>query len=88
MAFGWHLFFTINLLQRRNNDLLTRHIQSLCAVVKDVRKRHPFIIHGWVVSLDYMHCVVELPQGDSNFALSLRLIKRNFSKCIPKTERI
>ena len=62
MAFGWHLFFTINLLQRRNNDLLTRHILSLCAVVKDVRKRHPFIIHGWVVLPDHMHCVVELPQ--------------------------
>ena len=89
---AWYLggtyFFTINLLQRRNNDLLTRHIQSLRTVVKDVRSRHPFAIHGWVVLPDHIHCVIELPQGDSNFALRLKLIKSNFSKCIPKTERV
>ena len=85
---GGTYFFTINLLQRRNNDLLTRHIQFLRTVVKDVRSRHPFVIHGWVVLPDHIHCVIELPQGDSNFALRLRLIKSNFSKCIPKTERV
>ena len=29
-----------------------------------------------------------MPQGDSDFALRLRLIKSNFSICIPKTERV
>ena len=85
---GGTYFFTINLLQRRNNDLLTRYIQSLRTVVQNVRSRHPFVIHGWVVLPDHIHCVIELPQGDSDFALRLRLIKSNFSKCTPKTERI
>ena len=60
---AWHLggiyFFTINLLQRRINDLLTRYIQSLRTVVKAVRKHSPFVIHGWVVLPDHIHCVIE-----------------------------
>jgi putative transposase len=34
-----------------------------------------------------MHCVMELPEGDTDFALRWRLIKMGFSKGIPKTER-
>ncbi len=85
---GGTYFFTVNLLQRKNNTLLTSNIEDLRAVIKNVRKHHPFIIHGWVVLPDHMHCVIELPQGDSDFALRLRLIKSNFSKLIPKTERL
>lgn len=75
-------------MQRRINDLLTRYIQSLRTVVKAVRKHNSFVIHGWVMLPDHIHCVIELPQGDSNFALRLRLIKSNFSICIPITERV
>ncbi len=85
---GGTYFFTVNLLQRRNNDLLTRHIDLLRAAVRTVRQRHPFIIHGWVVLPEHMHCVIELPPGDADFATLWRLIKINFSKAIPSTERI
>ena len=43
-------FFTVNLLQRRGNDLLTRHVDVLREVVRGVRQRRPFAIHGWVVA--------------------------------------
>jgi putative transposase len=33
-----------------------------------------------------MHCVIELPQEDLDFATRLRLIKINFSKVLPNTE--
>ena len=86
----WHLggtwFFTVNLLQRRNNDLLIREIELLRAVVGEIRHRHPFRIHGWVVLPDHLHCVMELPEGDTNFPLRWRLIKLNFSKGIPNGE--
>lgn len=85
---GGTYFFTVNLLQRRDNNLLTRHIDLLRAAVKIVRRRHPFIIHGWVVLPEHMHCVIELPPGDADFATRWRLIKMNFSKAIPSTERI
>ncbi len=86
----WHAggtyFFTVNLLQRRSNDLLVRHIDALRASVAKVKEKHPFIIHAWVVLPDHFHCVIELPEGDADFATRLRLIKVGFSKSLPKTE--
>jgi putative transposase len=47
---AWHpggtYFFTVNFLQRHENDLLTRHVAVLRETVCPVRKRHPFLIHG------------------------------------------
>jgi len=84
---GGTYFFTVNLLQRRGNDLLTREIRLLRDVVADVRRRHPFRIHAWVVLPDHLHCVIELPPGDCDFATRWRLIKMDFSKGLPATER-
>ena len=87
---AWHAggtyFFTVNLLQRGDNDLHVKHINILRNVVKKVKNKHPFIIHGWVVLPDHFHCVIELPAEEIDFALRLRLIKSGFSKAIPATE--
>ena len=83
---GGTCFSTVNLLQRRDNDLLVKHIDILRNVVKKVKNSHPFIIHGWVVLPEHFHWVIELPPDDVDFALRLRLIKSGFSKAIPKTE--
>jgi len=40
-------FFTINLLQRHNNDLLIREIELLRQVTRRVKKAHPFCINAW-----------------------------------------
>ena len=88
----WHLggtyFFTVNLLERGNNDLLVRHIDLLRETIRTVKQRHPFNIHGWVVLPDHIHCVIELPENDADFPLRWRLIKMGFSKSLPKTERL
>lgn len=87
---AWHpggtYFFTVNLLQRHGNDLLIRHVDVLREVVALVRRRHPFQIHGWVVLPEHLHCVIELPPDDADFATRWRLIKMGFSKAIPRTE--
>ena len=89
---AWHpggtYFFTVNLLQRQGNDLLTRHIGALRETVRTVRQRHPFAIHGWVVLPDHLHCVIELPADDADFATRWRLIKMGFSKSLPRLERL
>ncbi|WP_035384173.1 transposase [Ferriphaselus sp. R-1] len=89
---AWHpggtYFFTVNLLQRNGNDLLVRHIEPLRAAVREVRALHPFVIHAWVVLPDHLHCVIELPEGDADFALRWRLIKMKFSKLLPRNEHI
>ena len=89
---AWHpggtYFFTVNLLQRQGNDLLTRHIELLRTVVKSVRQRHPFKIHGWVVLPEHLHCVIELPPDDADYSMRWQLIKMDFSKALPRTERL
>jgi putative transposase len=83
---GGKYFFTVNLLARRNNNLLTQHIESLRESVRDAKRRFPFHIHAWVVLPDHLHCVIELPTGDADFAKRWRLIKTSFSKSLPNTE--
>ena len=83
---GGTYFFTVNLLQRRHNDLLVREISALRAAVASTKLRHPFEIHAWVVLPDHLHCVIELPPGDADFATRWRLIKTHFSKSLPKSE--
>jgi putative transposase len=87
---AWHTggtyFFTVNLLERSNNDLLVRHIDLLRESVRVVRASYPFTIHAWVVLPEHLHCVIELPIGDADFALRWRLIKSHFSKSLSKTE--
>jgi putative transposase len=85
---GGTYFFTLTLNNRHNNDLLTRHIDSLRTVVNGVRERYPFEILAWVVLPEHMHFIIELPVDDADFAVRLRLIKMGFSKSIPKTERL
>src|SRR5690349_14591408 len=89
---AWHqggtYFFTVNLLQRKNNRLLVEQIQVLRNAVSQVKKSYPFIIHAWVVLPEHLHCVIELPQGDADFKTRWMLIKMLFSKAIPKTEAL
>ncbi len=85
---GGTYFFTVNLLQRGRNDLLIREIELLRRVVASVKARHPFTIHAWVVLPEHMHCMLEFPPADCDFALRWRLIKMEFSKALPKMERV
>ena len=51
-----------------------------------VQNKWPFKIHAWVVLPDHFHCLIQLPENDSDFPLRLRLIKARFSAAIPNTE--
>jgi putative transposase len=83
---GGTWFFTVNLLARKNNDLLVREIDLLRATVRAVRNRYPFQINAWVVLPEHMHTVWTLPPGDADFSKRWRLIKSGFSRALPKTE--
>ncbi|WP_035061835.1 REP-associated tyrosine transposase [Andreprevotia chitinilytica] len=87
---AWHpggtYFFTVNLLHRQGNDLLIHYVNHLRTAVARVRQLYPFIIHGWVVLPDHLHCVIELPTGDADFAVRWHLIKMIFSKSLPVAE--
>ena len=42
---GGTWFFTVNLWQCQNNDLLIREINLLRQSVRNIRQKHPFTIH-------------------------------------------
>ncbi|MBP6748035.1 MAG: transposase [Xanthomonadaceae bacterium] len=83
---GGTWFFTVNLLQRRDNDLLVREIDRLRDCVARERGRRPFSIMAWVVLPEHMHWIWRLPEGDADFAMRWRRIKTDFSLGIEKTE--
>lgn len=79
-------FFTVNLLQRHQNDLLIRRIDLLRDTVRAVRARYPFQIDAWVVLPEHMHAIWTLPSGEADFSIRWRLIKSGFSRGLAKTE--
>lgn len=83
---GGTWFFTVTLLERRNDPLLVRHVEVLRDAVSRTRIDHPFWIHGWVVLPDHLHCILELPAGDTDFSLRWRLIKARFSRDVPDSQ--
>jgi len=84
---GGCYFFTVNLLERKQN-LLTEHIDLLRGSVRTVRRLYPFHIDAWVVLPDHIHCVLTLPPNDDDYPLRWRLIKLLFSKGLPADERL
>ncbi|MGH8547584.1 MAG: REP-associated tyrosine transposase [Methylococcales bacterium] len=83
---GGTFFFTVNLLERRQ-DLLVRHIDALREAVRVTRRQRPFRIDAWVVLPDHLHCVWTLPPGDDDFSNRWKAIKIRFVQAIPPTER-
>ncbi len=83
---GATYFFTVNLLDRRS-DLLVTHIDPLREAVRKVRRRSPFHIDAWVVLPDHMHCLWTLPEGDSDFPRRWWAMKVAFSKSLPDAEQ-
>jgi hypothetical protein len=82
---GGTYFFTVNLLERRQ-DTLVRHIDVLREAIRKTRKERPFLIDAWVVLPDHMHCIWTLPSGDDDFSNRWKSIKICFVQAIPRTE--
>lgn len=85
---GGCYFFTVNLLERHGNSLLTDRIELLRKSVRHVRRTRPFTIDAWVVLPHHLHAVWTLPPGDDDFSTRWRLIKTVFARGVGKTERL
>ena len=80
-------FFTANLLDRRS-DLLIKEIAALRRATRRTHERYPFQMDAFVILPDHIHALWTLPSGDADFSTRWRLIKIDFSKSLPKTERL
>lgn len=85
---GGVYFFTVNLAERRGNDLLVRHIAALREAFRLTQRDHPFEMEAVVILPDHLHCLWRLPSHDADFPTRWRLIKARFSRLIEPGERV
>jgi putative transposase len=64
---GGCYFFTVNLAERQGNDKLIRHIVNLRATFPQTRNSHPFSIDAIVILPEHLHCIWQLPAGDTDY---------------------
>jgi len=97
-------FFTVNLAERKNNDLLIDKIDELRNAFRYVKQRKPFRIEAIVIMPDHLHSTAwmqeveqrmkqlpsiwTLPPDDGNFSVRWNMLKGRFSRSIDHGERI
>ena len=64
-------FFTVNLAERQNNQLLVDKIDTLRSAFSYVKLRKRFRIHAVVIMPDHLHTIWTLPPEDSEFSFVL-----------------
>ncbi len=80
-------FFTV-VTWRRQRILCEKTCRRMLrAAIADVRAVHPFTINAWILLPDHMHCIWQLPEGDTNFSKRWGLIKAGFTRRIHKMIR-
>jgi putative transposase len=84
---GGLYFFTVNLADRRNT-LLVDHIDALRDALQITWHSRPFKQHAIVVLPDHLHCIWQLPEGDSDYCTRWSHIKSIFSRSFPANEHI
>ena len=82
---GGCYFFTVNLLERKQK-LLTENIELLRHAFRKTKQQRPFKIDAIVILPEHLHCILTLPPNDNDFSGRWRMIKKIFSKQLPKTE--
>ncbi|SLN48093.1 REP-associated tyrosine transposase [Roseisalinus antarcticus] len=75
---GAPIFFTVALADR-SSDLLVTEVDKLRDTVRRTRAERLFDILAWVVLPDHMHCIWQLPAGDSAYSVRWSVIKARFS---------
>ncbi len=76
---GGTFFFTLVTWQRQPLLASGERVAWLREAFAHVRARRPFAIDGIVVLPDHLHCVMRLPEGDTDYPGRWREIKKRFS---------
>jgi putative transposase len=84
---GSHYFFTVVTAERQKLLTQPRHIQRLRTAFQREMQRHPFAMEAIVVLPDHLHCLWQLPDGDTDYSGRWSRIKRYFSTGFQETAR-
>ena len=76
---GNTFFFTVVTYKRRPILCLEQSRALLSKVIRNVREAHPFSVEAWVLLPDHMHCIRQLPNGDTDYSMRWALIKKSFT---------
>ncbi len=77
---GSTYFFTVVTYDRQPILCVADSRRALKEVIREVREARPFEVKAWVLLPDHIHCVWELPEGDSDYSVRWALIKKGFTK--------
>ena len=77
---GSTYFFTVVTYRRRPILCLDASRVALRQAIADTRRSHPFAIVAWVLLPDHLHCIWELPEGDSGYSVRWAMIKKGFTQ--------
>ncbi|OHX15773.1 transposase [Chromobacterium amazonense] len=79
---GGCYFFTV-VTERRQRILLEPDVRAaLREAILAVRRERPFAIDGWVLLPDHLHAIWTLPEGDADYAMRWREIKRRVTRAV------
>ena len=77
---GGVYFFTVVTFERKPIFNNPRACELFHSIWLDVRRRLPFHIDAFCLLPDHIHCIWRLPDGDSDFSIRWREIKRLFTR--------
>ena len=77
---GGTYFFTIVTYQRKPIFLDFKTIDLFWSVFNEVQRRYPFENEVYCLMPDHFHCIWTLPEGDADYPLRIKEIKRRFSR--------
>jgi REP-associated tyrosine transposase len=87
---GWY-FFTQVTYERRAWLCTPAARATLHNAIISVRDELPFVIAAWVLLPEHLHCIWQLPEGDSDYSTRWRLIKtfvrKHGEECWRTTEK-
>jgi putative transposase len=63
---GGLYFFTVNLAERQNNNLLVAHVNLLREAFRKTEQTHPFDIDACVILPEHLYCIWRLHEGDDD----------------------
>jgi putative transposase len=77
---GGTYFFTVVTYDRLPILMTAKARELLRSAWVDVRERFPFSVDAVCLLADHLHCIWVLPEGDANFSVRWKEIKRLFTK--------
>ena len=73
---GGVYFFTLVTFHRRQYFDTSERLDHLLSIIRQVQRSKPFDLIAYCLLPDHMHLLVKLPEGDDNFSIRIREIKR------------